>query len=402
MQVPGAAGADFAAATVNLATAYGLALQGVGLAQIDVNLAPVPVLRQQVWSRKTRWFMAAAGVVVAAGGLMFVNGLLGGQAVEGGRAETDQIVQNAINKAKQDRSTLQELEQSSRYGFTAENMRRLTDDREIWPHLVDDVFAALDSAGPQTQLFGGDPAAIAAVPPEDRRWVLLEDLSAEYRNEQGRRVMDVSVAVEFSNRNRQDFLNETVCGWLRKTAGETRPDVPYKIVAGSVSLNIDRLTTTTFGAAQSSAQDASGGARSGRDRGRDQADEMGGASFGGVNSAGGGAMRGRRTGGDQVRTGGGGLLGGAGADGGFVPEGQDRGDQPAGLGARRRDRSRSSGESADAAAIADIEKLAPLPESPALYVEGQKFHEAVITFQIELLGGAPAAPAMGDGEDLTS
>lgn len=113
-------------------------------------------------------------------------------------------------------------------------------------------------------------------------------------------------------------------------------------------------------------------------------------------------MRGRRTGGDQVRTGGGGLLGGAGADGGFVPEGQDRGDQPAGLGARRRDRSRSSGESADAAAIADIEKLAPLPESPALYVEGQKFHEAVITFQIELLGGAPAAPAMGDGEDLTS
>ncbi|MGA1516355.1 MAG: type IV pilus assembly protein PilM [Phycisphaerales bacterium] len=402
VQVPGAAGADFAAATVNLATAYGLALQGVGLAQIDVNLAPVPVLRQQVWAKKTRWFMAAAGVVVAAGGLMFVNGLLGGQAVESGRSETDQIVQSAINKAKQDRSTLQELEQSSRYGFTAENMRRLTDDREIWPHLVDDVFAALDSAGPQAQLFGGDPAAIAAVPPEDRRWVLLEDLSADYRFDQGKKVMDVSIAVEFSNRGRQDFLNETVCDWLRKTARETRPDVPYRIVEKSVSLNIDRLSTVTVGAAVSSGQEASAGGRRDRDRGREQADELGGASFGGVGGAGGGAMRGRRTGGEQVRTGGGGLLGGAGADGGFVPEGQDGGDVPSGLGTRRRDRSRSTGETTDAAVIADLEKLAPLPETPSLYVEGQKFHEAVITFQIELLGGGPEAPAMGDGEDFTS
>jgi hypothetical protein len=113
-------------------------------------------------------------------------------------------------------------------------------------------------------------------------------------------------------------------------------------------------------------------------------------------------MRGRRTGGEQVRTGGGGLLGGAGADGGFVPEGQDGGDVPSGLGTRRRDRSRSTGETTDAAVIADLEKLAPLPETPSLYVEGQKFHEAVITFQIELLGGGPEAPAMGDGEDFTS
>ncbi|MGA0174435.1 MAG: hypothetical protein ACO3NL_12435, partial [Phycisphaerales bacterium] len=104
-----------------------------------------------------------------------------------------------------------------------------------------------------------------------------------------------------------------------------------------------------------------------------------------------------------VRTGGGGLLGGAGADGGYVPDDQDRDDAPSGLSTRRRDRGRSSGDAPqDAAAIADLEKLAPLPETPALYADGQKFHEAVITFQIELIGGAAEAPATGDEEDFTS
>lgn len=404
-QVPGAAGADFAAATVNLATAYGLALQGLGLAPIEVNLAPVAVLREQVWSRKTRWFAAAAAVVAAAGGLLFVNGLLGGAAIESGRIETDQIVQSAINKAKQEKSTLQELEQAGRYGYTAENMRRLTEDREIWPHLVNDVYAALGAAGPQKTLFSGDPAAIAAVPPEERRWVLLEDLSANYVNADGKRVMDVTMAVEFSERSRQDFLNETVCAWLRRTAKEDRPDVPYRIVEGSVSLNIDKLVTVEMGGAVRNTESTAQAPSRGREREQPTSDEFAGQGFGGNGGSGGGAMRGRRTPGDQVAAPGGGLLGGAGSDGGYVPDGQETDPGATGLGNRRRDRNRtSSGSKAEDPGSADLEKLAPLPDAPALYELGQKYHQGVITFQIELASGAPAAMQAdeGNGEDFDS
>ena len=400
ISVPGAGGAEFSAATVNLATAYGLALQGVGLAEIEVNLAPVPVLRQQVWAKKNRWFVAAAGVVVAAGALMFVRGLLGGQAIESGKLETDQIVQSALNKAKQAKSSLDEIQQSGRYGFTAENMRRLVDYREVWPHLVRDVHDALKSAGPQPALVAGDLAAITAIAPEDRRWVMLEDLGAKYSNQQGTRRIAVTMAVEFSHRDPQDFLNTTVCEWLRKAAREDRSGVPYKIVESTVSLNVDRLVTLTAGQASGAAADA-GAATGTRPADRDQGgdDFVGGASFGSATGAGGGEMKGRRTGGGQVKAGGSGMLGGAGSDGGFVPD-QDGRDVPTGPTTRRGGRSRGGGGTPEGeAAKVDLDKLAPIPGMPSLYADGQKFHQGVITFTVELIGGVPSVG--GDGSEPT-
>ncbi|MHC4832735.1 MAG: pilus assembly protein PilM [Planctomycetota bacterium] len=399
ISVPGAAGADFAAATVNLGTVYGLALQGLGLGAIDVNLAPVPVLRQQVWGRKNRWFAAAAGVVVAAGGLMFVKGLLERQSLEGGRAETDQVVQTALDKARQDRNALQSIQAESRYGFTAENFRRLVEDREVWPHLIRDVFTSIDAAGPQATLFSGDPEAIAKVPPEDRRWVLLEDLSADYVSQTGSRRLTVSMEVEFSHRGRQDFLNETVCTWLRETAAKDRPEVPYRILAESVSLNIDRLVTETAGKSGTADEATPRSGGESRSRERDRGDDGGfaGASFGSTDGVGGGAMRGRRTGGEKVRAGGAGFaIGGAGAGGGFVPDGQGGEDLGAGLGDRRRDRGGSRREAP--AVNADLEKLAPIPVAPSLYAEGQKFHRGVITFEVELVEAETPGLA-GEGMD---
>ena len=117
-------------------------------------------------------------------------------------------------------------------------------------------------------------------------------------------------------------------------------------------------------------------------------------------------MRGRRTGNDGAMSApGGGLLGGSGADGGFVPDGQERDPGASGLGNRRRDRNRTSGgASTDEPGSADLERLAPLPDAPALYELGQKYHQGVITFQIELASDAPAAMAVDEsgGEDFDS
>ncbi|MEI7879030.1 MAG: pilus assembly protein PilM, partial [Planctomycetota bacterium] len=89
--VEGPEAADFAAHTVNFATAYGLALQGLGLATIEINLLPVESVRQQVWAKKTRWFAAAAAIACAAGGLMFVRNIIDNGSVSS---------RDAINRAE--------------------------------------------------------------------------------------------------------------------------------------------------------------------------------------------------------------------------------------------------------------------------------------------------------------
>ena len=62
ISVTGREAAAFAEHNVNMATAYGLALQGIDMSPISANLVPVPVLREQMWHRKTRWFVAAAAL----------------------------------------------------------------------------------------------------------------------------------------------------------------------------------------------------------------------------------------------------------------------------------------------------------------------------------------------------
>ena len=59
IDVKGREASAFAENCVNMATAYGLALQGIGLAHIDVNLVPRTILREQMWHQKTKWFVAA-------------------------------------------------------------------------------------------------------------------------------------------------------------------------------------------------------------------------------------------------------------------------------------------------------------------------------------------------------
>ncbi|MCC7388873.1 MAG: type IV pilus assembly protein PilM [Phycisphaerales bacterium] len=73
--------AEFAAHTLNFATAYGLALQGLGLATLQANLMPLEVAKQAMWAGKGKWFAAAAGISLAATGAMFIRPFLDQQAL---------------------------------------------------------------------------------------------------------------------------------------------------------------------------------------------------------------------------------------------------------------------------------------------------------------------------------
>ncbi|MEM1331052.1 MAG: type IV pilus assembly protein PilM [Planctomycetota bacterium] len=92
--VDGPDAGEFQAQTLNLTTAYGLALQGLSMETIKANLMPVQRVRQQVWRRKRAPFAIAAGLAFAAGASMFVAPLLTSTKIAG--APKPQVIDAAM------------------------------------------------------------------------------------------------------------------------------------------------------------------------------------------------------------------------------------------------------------------------------------------------------------------
>src|SRR5262245_37103700 len=132
--VTGREAASFAENAVNMASAYGLALQGVGSAQINANLVPVKTLRDQMWQSKTKWFAAAAAVVMLGSGMMLYRPLVDGSRLS---PQPPPEVANVINRGNDLRQRYEALRTSSDIGATASNVLSLLDQRKIWPYLLD-------------------------------------------------------------------------------------------------------------------------------------------------------------------------------------------------------------------------------------------------------------------------
>jgi len=176
--VEGPAEGDFASAALSLSPSYGLALQGLGMATIDANLVPTPVIRESVWRRKAPWFAAAAGLAVVAGAASFVRPYLDSQAA----AEARQAPEvRAISDVKREGQRLQdqwrEIEQSASVGATVQNVQTMLERRGLYGQVVQDVGSMLASADPQPELFTDDADQI---PPGQWRLFQLRRLDIEY------------------------------------------------------------------------------------------------------------------------------------------------------------------------------------------------------------------------------
>jgi len=130
---------EIKANALQMATAYGLALQGLGLNAITANLMPTQVLRDTMWKGKNKWFAAAAGIAVVAGAGMFLRPGMDYLAIAGNQkpSEIDQAVAEATEQKKK-------AEEAGVVGggttdFRAANMLSLTQARQIHAFLVDDL-----------------------------------------------------------------------------------------------------------------------------------------------------------------------------------------------------------------------------------------------------------------------
>jgi type IV pilus assembly protein PilM len=245
--VTGREAASFAENAVNMATAYGLALQGVGLAQINANLVPVKTLRENIWQAKTKWFAAAAAVVIVGAGLSLYRPLYDRSKLAPVPAS---VVNDVISRGKELQQRFDTIKANSDVGATATNMLTLLDYRNVWPFIVHDAATALAQTQPQSELLGNNVEAILGIDPKVRKLVQLNSLSGAYRppaeGQQSRRI-SVTMNVELSHERPLDFLNDHVAAWLRQNAepsGE-RANVPYRIIPGTITINPTRLESIT-------------------------------------------------------------------------------------------------------------------------------------------------------------
>ncbi len=261
LNIEGAAAADFEAAMPNMATAYGLALQGLGLQTINANLMPLHVARQAMWKKKMPWFVAAAGLLVAGGALSFARPLLDGMAV--GRAKIDRAINDPINQAISLGNSLKtkwsEASGGKQPGMIAENMRRLAEGREMYPLFLADLssmFASAETYAREKNL-GVDPM-IAELRRFDTEYVAPGKSLGSKPTEQdpppdfggGRggtggaagagagaaaeaKTAGAAGAVRFtlvvdSPQDSRAFVNDSFLAWLRNNA--QRAGVPYTLV----------------------------------------------------------------------------------------------------------------------------------------------------------------------------
>src|SRR5207247_10466854 len=106
---------------------------------------------------KTKWFAAAAAIVVIGSGVLLYRPI-----IEKGQMEAMQqpIVANALARGKDLQQKFATLQARSDVGATATNIVNLFDYRTVWPYLLHDSAAALAAAKPQPELLGANPEAI--------------------------------------------------------------------------------------------------------------------------------------------------------------------------------------------------------------------------------------------------
>ena len=243
-------------ASMEMATAYGLALQGVGLQTIDANLIPTAVVREGLWRKKVKWFGMAAGVGLAAAGAMFVRPVLDQQAISAAErdTETQNVIRQAVNMSQRLRS---EAEQARTTGQAqvdprASRVASLLEGRDMFTYLLADVGTMLEDAERVRPEFVRSVGVTSQ--PEGPGWVVTSlttryEPDAFFRSGQmagGVRVggndnpaasdphpdkprIIVTIQVTTRMPNYERFFLATLARWMEDNA--QRPGLPYRIHA---------------------------------------------------------------------------------------------------------------------------------------------------------------------------
>ncbi len=237
LSIEGPRSGELQSHSLNLATAYGLALQGLGESTLDVNLMPVRVIREAMWARKIPWFGVAAGVAVAASGAMFTRWFIDRTQIS--ENPRPQIVGEVINRVRQLKSDASDVTSDSA-NLAAADALALLEKRGFFGYLFADVAHMLQAAEDRAKNW---PEVRPGAPPAPRTpgpAFVVVDLIPKYRppNAGGDpsnptagpqpAALEISMTLTTTQPEAVKFVFRTVDQWLKDNA--TRPGLPYRIV----------------------------------------------------------------------------------------------------------------------------------------------------------------------------
>jgi len=181
-RIEGKQEADFAEHAMNMATAYGLALQGLEIQRVDSNILPENILRTRMWRAKQPWMGAAAALMVAASGLAATTLWMTRNTTEEQVAQSQGKIKNVVDEAQNYIDEWHDVKGKSDPRQKIENLRRVLDYRDIWPKLLYDLDRAAKSLGPQVELIQSphDYEAVMQIARDKRRRIYITSLTAEY------------------------------------------------------------------------------------------------------------------------------------------------------------------------------------------------------------------------------
>lgn len=180
IEADGKRAADFSSQAMTMATAYGLALQGLGLESVSANVLPQVILRQRMWKAKQPWIGAAAACVAIGAGVAGVTHFVKASGYDSIASDGLAEVSGTINAANRFKNEINEVV-SEDPRPEIENYRRAFDYRDLMPKLSADLALALQAIEPQDEILSGDPEQIATIPRSDRRQIWIDEMTAEFK-----------------------------------------------------------------------------------------------------------------------------------------------------------------------------------------------------------------------------
>ncbi|MBS0190305.1 MAG: type IV pilus assembly protein PilM [Phycisphaerales bacterium] len=240
--------AKFKARALELTTAFGLALQGLGAGTINANLMPVSIIREAMWKSKVKWFGAAAGIAAVAGAAMFVRPFLDSSAASA--ASADPGISDINRTIGEGNKLKQEAEAAGVVGSVppderATKMIAMLENRNFYPHLVNDIGLMIDDSNAKAATWAKEVNSPAVVPEGfrvDRFFTVYYppggspgdagaganpvETSGPLGPADRPRVL-ATLVVSTNQPEPQKFILATIDKWLRANA--KRPGVPYEI-----------------------------------------------------------------------------------------------------------------------------------------------------------------------------
>ena len=175
---------------LTFAPAYGLALQGLGLAQINASLLPPELARIAVWRKKQWYFVAAAACLGLAAVLPWTRNFLDSQALASTQSqEAQRVTQQIINEAQNFKNEYAKVQTNT--DSKEESIKKLIElqkGKSLVPRVLSLVYEAMPDVDPRLaavttpeqlkELTAADNPT--RLPRNMRRQVLIDSLSIEY------------------------------------------------------------------------------------------------------------------------------------------------------------------------------------------------------------------------------